>query len=161
MEGSTGLDTEFAVAGEPFPATFFGYVLPSNTMGAGTNTVKGTALAVSAYIPPVGGIVGETGLLGAKPKDKNPIKRLFVSLSDINNGDQTVYVGEFDCNAACDPINFSIPNVPDGDYVLGLWDEPQDYIFNEQNVSVHTSSTIPTRTARWTPANRASPTSRS
>jgi uncharacterized repeat protein (TIGR01451 family) len=137
MEGSTGLDTEFVVSGEPFPATFFGYVLPSNTMGAGSNTINGQALAVSAYIPPVGGIVGETGLLGAKPKDKNPIKRLFVSLSDINNGDQTVYVEEFDCNAACDPINFSIPGVPDGDYVLGLWDEPQDYIFGEQNVSVH------------------------
>ena len=26
MEGSTGLDTEFVVAGEPFPATVFGYV---------------------------------------------------------------------------------------------------------------------------------------
>jgi hypothetical protein len=26
MEGSTGLDTEFVVAGEPFPATIFGFV---------------------------------------------------------------------------------------------------------------------------------------
>jgi inner membrane transporter RhtA len=26
--------------------------------------------------------------------------------------------------------------VPDGDYVLGIWDEPQDFIFVEQNVSV-------------------------
>ncbi len=33
MEGATGLDTEFVVAGEPFPATFFGYVQPTNTMG--------------------------------------------------------------------------------------------------------------------------------
>ena len=26
MEGATGLDTEFMVAGEPFPAIIFGYV---------------------------------------------------------------------------------------------------------------------------------------
>jgi len=144
MEGATGLDTEFAVAGEPFPATFFGYVLPGNTMAAGAGTIKGTALAVSAYVPPVGGITGELGLQGAKPKDKNPIKRLFVSLSDINNGDRTVYVGEFDCNVAagCAPVNFSIPNVPDGDYFIGLWDEPQDYIFNEQNVSLRNGEVV-------------------
>ena len=142
MEGATGLDTEFVVAGEPFPATFFGYVRPTNTMAGGSGTVSGKALAVSAYIPPMGGIVGETGLLGAKPKDKNPIKRLFVSLSDINNGDQTVFVGEFDCNGSCDPVNFNIPDVPDGDYVIGVWDEPQDYIFNEQNVSVRNGEVV-------------------
>jgi len=137
MEGATGLDTEFVVAGEPFPATFFGYVKATNTMGTGSGEIKGTALAVSAYIPPVGGIGGEAGLLGAKPKDKNPIHRLFVSLSDINNNDLTVYMHEFDCvEPACAPVNFDIKNVPDGDYVLGVWDEPQDYIFLEQNVSI-------------------------
>ena len=36
MEGATGLDTEFVVAGEPFPATFFGFVRPTNTMAAGS-----------------------------------------------------------------------------------------------------------------------------
>src|SRR5512147_1696644 len=111
-------------------------------MGAGSGTVMGTALAVSAYVPPKGGITGELGLLGAKPKDKNPSHRLFVSLSDLNNADQTVYVGEFDCNSACDPVQFSIPNVPDGDYFIGLWDEPQDYIFQAQNVSVRNGETV-------------------
>ncbi|MEP7135950.1 MAG: SdrD B-like domain-containing protein [Chloroflexota bacterium] len=145
MEGATGLDTEFVVGGEPFPATFFGFVRPSiNTMGPGTGTVKGIGLAVSAYIPPTGGITGEAGLLGAKAKDKNPIHRLFVSLSDLNNGDQTVFVGEFDCveNAGCLPPAFSIPNVPEGDYVLGVWDEPQDYIFLEQNVSIKNGEVV-------------------
>jgi len=138
MEGATGLDTEFVVGGEPFPATFFGYVQQTNTMAPGSGEIKGTALAVSAYIPPVGGIGGEAGLLGAKPKDVNPIHRLFVSLSDLNNNDQTVYMQEFDCNegAGCPPVNFDITGVPDGDYVLGVWDEPQDYIFLEQNVSI-------------------------
>jgi hypothetical protein len=144
MEGATGLDTEFVVAGEPFPATFFGFVQQADTMASGSGEIKGTALAVSAYIPPVGGIGGEAGLLGAKPKDVNPIHRLFVSLSDLNNNDQTVYMQEFDCNeaAGCPPVNFDIQNVPDGDYVLGVWDEPQDYIFLEQNVSVQNGESV-------------------
>jgi len=144
MEGATGLDTEFVVGGEPFPATFFGYVQESNTMATGSGEIKGTALAVSAYIPPVGGIGGEAGLLGAKPKDVNPIHRLFVSLSDLNNNDQTIYMQEFDCDeaAGCPPVNFDISGVPDGDYVLGLWDEPQDYIFLEQNVSIVNGETV-------------------
>jgi uncharacterized repeat protein (TIGR01451 family) len=136
MEGSTGLDTEFVVAGEPFPAIFFGYVKESNTMGSGSGEIKGNALAVSAYIPPVGGIVGETGLLGAKPKDKNPIHSLYVSLSDLNNNDQTVFMKHFTCNNNTGGCPFDITGVPDGDYVLGIWDEPQDYIFGEQNVSI-------------------------
>jgi hypothetical protein len=139
MEGATGLDTEFVVAGEPFPATFFGFVRPSvNTMASGSNTITGVGLALSAYIPPVGGVAGLPGWLGAKPKEVNPIHRLFVSLSDINNGDQTVFVGEFDCDESlgCPAPTFTIPNVPDGDYVLGVWDEPQDYIFAFQNVTV-------------------------
>ena len=142
MEGATGLDTEFVVAGEPFPATFFGYVKskPAGTVavGGGSGTINGLAVAVSAYIPPTGGIVGELGLLGAKPKDKNPIHSLYVSLSDLNNSDQTVFVGHYTCNegAGCPAIPFNLTNVPDGDYVLGVWDEPQDYIFAEQNVSI-------------------------
>ncbi len=144
MEGATGLDTEFVVAGEPFPATFFGFVLPTNTMAGGSGTVTGIAQTVSAYVPPVGGTGGELGLLGAKPKDPNPIHRLFVSLSDINNNDQTVYMQEFDCDEGlgCPAIQFTIPGVPDGDYVIGLWDEPQDYIFYTQNVSVRNGEVV-------------------
>ena len=32
MEGATGLDTEFVLAGEPFPAVFFGYVQPTGPL---------------------------------------------------------------------------------------------------------------------------------
>ena len=39
MEGSTGLDTEFTVAGEPFPAIIFGYVPgPTSTMNGYAGT---------------------------------------------------------------------------------------------------------------------------
>ena len=82
-------------------------------MGAGSGEIKGNALAVSAYIPPVGGITGETGLLGAKPKDKNPIKSLFVSLSDLNNNDQTVFMKHFDCSGVdSGGCPFDITGVP-------------------------------------------------
>ncbi len=101
-------------------------------------------MAVSAYVPPVGGITGELGLNGAKPKDSNPIHSLYVSLSDLNNSDQTVFVGHYTCDEAngCPSIPFDIQNVPDGDYVIGLWDEPQDYIFQEQNVSVQNGELV-------------------
>jgi len=149
MEGATGLDTEFVVAGEPFPATFFGFTPkvdpthPYRNLSNGAGSITGTGLAVSAYIPPVGGIVGEPSVFGAKPKDKNPIHRMFVSLSDLNNGDQTGFVGEYDCTDACvTGVPFTIPNVPNGDYVLGIWDEPQDYIFAVQNVSVQNGQAV-------------------
>jgi hypothetical protein len=143
MEGATGLDTEFTVAGEPFPATFFGYV-KTDPISGGSGEIKGLAVAVSAYIPPTGGITGELGLLGAKPKEKNPIHSLYVSLSDLNNSDQTVYVGHFTCDEAsgCPSVPFDITGVPDGDYVIGVWDEPQDYIFQIQNVSVRNGETV-------------------
>ena len=138
MEGATGYDTEFVVAGEPFPATFFGFVhAATNTMGAGSGVITGRAMAVSAYVPPTGGLTGELGLLGAKPKDPNPIKIFYVSLSDINNGDVTVYVGQGNADGS-----FTITGVPDGDYFLGVWDEPQDYIFNMQNVSVRNGEVV-------------------
>ena len=138
MEGATGLDTEFVVAGEPFPATFFGFVRPSvNTMdvgGGNSNIITGEGVAINAYVPPVGGLVAAEGVRGGQPKDgnpiPNPIHRLFVSLSDLNASDQTVFVQEFGCdiNPALDcnvPPTFEIDGVPDGDYVLGVWDEPR------------------------------------
>ena len=151
MEGATGLDTEFVVASEPFPATFFGFVpykdgIPTNTMSpGGTNTITGRGVAINAIIPPKGGVVAGEGVRGGQPKDgnpiPNPIHRLFISLSDLNANDQTVFVQEFGCEITpvlnCNiPPEFEITGVPDGDYVLGVWDEPQDYIFNFQNVSV-------------------------
>ena len=52
MEGATGLDTEFVVAGEPFPAIIFGYVPPSDSLnGASTGEVKGVVEAVQDVRP--------------------------------------------------------------------------------------------------------------
>jgi len=135
MEGATGYDTEFVVAGEPFPVAIFGFVQPSDTMSPGTGEIRGLALAVNAYWPPVGGITGEPGLLGGKPN--HPIDSPWVALSDLNGGDTAVYIGQGNPDGT-----FSIPNVPDGDYSLGVWDEPQDYIFNFSNVSVRNGELV-------------------
>ena len=71
MEGATGLDTEFIVAGEPFPAIIFGYVPVPGTPSAvgsalppsltGTGTIKGVVDAVKIYVPTTGGVGGLPG----------------------------------------------------------------------------------------------------
>ena len=58
MEGATGLDTEFMVAGEPFPAIIFGYVQAhtcrcSDRIRPGS---QGVVDAVKAYVPAKGGV---------------------------------------------------------------------------------------------------------
>ncbi|MEZ4866175.1 MAG: IPT/TIG domain-containing protein [Caldilineaceae bacterium] len=131
MEGATGYDTEFVVAGEPFPAIIFGYVQPTAPLPSGANThhITGVVDAFKAYVPATGGVVGEGGMTGAKI-DK-PIDQPWLSLVDLDNGDTAVWVGQGDANG-----HFDIANVPAGNYSLVWWDEPQDYILNMQNVTV-------------------------
>lgn len=134
MEGATGLDTEFVVAGEPFPATFFGFVTPTPMPASGaTGRIKGVIAAAKIYSPPAGGLnlPGTIwgGLSGVKI-DK-PIENAWLSLTDLTNGDTSIFVGTTDANGA-----FEIPNVPAGNYTLTYWDEPQDYILDLMNVTV-------------------------
>ena len=150
MEGATGLDTEFVVAGEPFPAIIFGYVpvpgtpsavgsaLPSSLTGSAT--VKGVVDAVKIYVPTTGGVPGLPGqiwggLQGAKI-DK-PIPYPWVSLTNLGNGDTVVWVGRGDVNG-----NFTIPNVPAGTYTLTWWDEPQNTILDLVNITVGAGETV-------------------
>ncbi len=133
MEGATGLDTEFVVAGEPFPAIIFGYVNPGNQLGAGSGHVKGQVMSASVYSPPKGG----TGLPGTifggtqGMKLHDPIEKPWVTLSDLNDGDTAVYVGQGNADGT-----FDIAGVPDGTYTLTWWDEPQDFILDLVNVTV-------------------------
>lgn len=135
MEGATGYDTEFVVAGEAFPVASFGFVQPTNSMSSGSGTVTGLAMSINAYWPPVGGITGEPGLLGGEPDF--PIDRPWVALSDLNGGDTAVYIGQGNPDGT-----FSISGVPDGDYALGVWDEPQNHIFNFMNITVQNGETV-------------------
>lgn len=134
MEGATGLDTEFIVAGEPFPAIIFGFVQETGNLPAGpTGSIRGVVDAAKVYVPPKGG----TGLPGTiwggatGMKLAGPIENPWISLTDLTNGDTAIYVGQGDANGA-----FEIQNVPDGNYTLTWWDEPQNYILDLINVTV-------------------------
>ncbi len=134
MEGATGLDTEFVVAGEPFPAIFFGFVKPTPALPSGpSGHITGVVEAIKAYVPPVGGtgLPGTIwgGLAGAK-LDK-PIEYPWIALTDLTNGDTAIYVGQGNADGS-----FDIANVPDGNYTITWWDEDQNYILDLINVTV-------------------------
>ncbi len=131
MEGSTGYDTEFTLAGEPVPTPQFGFVKPHDDLTAtASGSVSGVVVAVKQYYPPVGGSFNKWfGSTGSR-LDK-PIANPVLSLNDLGNGDQAVWVGR----GAADG-SFTIPNVPDGNYQLTWWDEPQNYILQLVNVTV-------------------------
>lgn len=148
MEGATGLDTEFVIAGEPFPAIIFGYVpVPGTPSGAGilpaltgAGIITGVVDAVKIYVPTTGGVGALPGaiwggLQGAKI-DK-PIAFPWVTLTDLGNGDTVVWVGQGDVNG-----KFTIPNVPAGTYTLTWWDEPQNTILDLVNVTVGAGETV-------------------
>ena len=133
MEGNTGYDTEFVQAGEPVPTAVFGFVKPTPLTGPATGEIKGVVDAMKIYVPAIGGIpnIGQIwgGLNGGKI-DK-PIDRPWIALSDLQNGDQAVYVGRGNPDGT-----FDIKNVPDGDYTITWWDDAQNYILDLQQVTV-------------------------
>ncbi len=67
----------------------------------------------------------------------HPIVRPWLSLQDLEAGDVAVWVGRGDANGA-----FDISGVPDGNYSLSWWDEPQDYNLNMINVTISNGETI-------------------
>ena len=136
MEGSTGYDTEFTVAGESVPQPIFGFAPPTNTLSGGSGHIKGVVVGIKQYTPPRGGTFNFWfGYTGSKV-DK-PIVRPWLSLSDLQDGDRAVWVGRGDANGA-----FDIAGVPDGDYMLTWWDEPQNYIISSINVTVRGGETV-------------------
>jgi hypothetical protein len=145
MEGATGLDTEFVVAGEPFPAIIFGYVpgpplSPPAAMGVGTGSIKGVVAEVKIYVPTTGGVGSLPGSIWgglAGGKLGAPISRPWVTLTDLTNGDTAVWVGRGDVNGA-----FTIPNVPAGNYTLTWWDDKLNYILDLVNVTVGDGETV-------------------
>ncbi|MEZ5093753.1 SdrD B-like domain-containing protein [Nocardioides sp.] len=135
MEGSTGFDTEFAVAGEAVPTPLFGFAKAiKNGQPLGGNAVAGSisgrVMRTLHYVPPKGGSFdvfnGYTGT-----KIQRPIPDAWISLADLDNGDQAVWVGQAQPNG-----NFTIDHVPDGNYQITWWDEAQNNLLALQNVTV-------------------------
>ncbi|MCW2797968.1 SdrD B-like domain-containing protein, partial [Nocardioides sp.] len=139
MEGMTGFDTEFTLAGEPVPQPIFGFAPPTHNgqplNGSASGHIKGSVVGIKTYTPPKGGSFdfwgGNTGT-----KSNGPIARPWLSLADLQAGDAAVWVGQGDANG-----NFDISGVPDGNYLLSWWDEPQDYNLNQINVTVSNGQT--------------------
>ena len=139
MEGSTGFDTEFALAGEAVPTPLFGFAQPLKNGqpldGAAAGHVTGRVMRTLHYVPPKGGIFDPyNGFTGSKVQ--RPIPDAWLSLADLGNGDQAVWVGQ----AAADGT-FDISGVPDGDYQLTWWDEAQNNLLALQNVTVNNGET--------------------
>lgn len=150
MEGATGYDTEFTLAGEPVPTPQFGFVSPKNLLGStAAGSITGTVVAVKQYYPPKGGSFNQYwGSIGSK-LDK-PIADGVLSLNDLDSGDRAVWVGRSAANGT-----FTIPHVPDGNYMLTWWDEKQDYILQLTNVTVDNGETVDLKqlplNGWWTP----------
>ena len=113
MEGSTGYDTEFVVAGEPFPFTIFGYVpgltskyqvptgvaatywqLPAHSFAAGgTGTIKGIVERRQGLRPrhrAAPACPARSGAASAARRSTEPIDGRWIALSDLGRGDTAV-----------------------------------------------------------------------
>ena len=136
MPGDTGYSTILAHGGEPTPDPLFGFVQATDTMSAGSGHIKGVVVGIKTYTPPKGGSFdfwgGNTGT-----KVGGPIKKPWLSLQDLGAGDTAVWIGQGNANG-----EFDIADVPDGNYSLSWWDEPQDYNLNMINVTISNGETI-------------------
>ena len=151
MEGATGLDTEFVVAGEPFPAIIFGFVPGPNTDFWGSRRPplprrrrhdQGCRRRRGRLRPANGRLESAQHRRAADLRDQGrPADRQArgSSLADLKSGDTAVWVGRGDADGT-----FNIPDVPDGNYTLTWWDEPQNYILDLINVTVNDGETVDT-----------------
>ncbi len=140
MEGSTGYDTEFVMAGEPVPQPIFGFVPPVHNgqplVASAPGHIKGVVVGIKSYTPPKGGSFDFWGG-GTGTKLDHPIVRPWLSLADLQAGDVAVWVGQGNADGT-----FDIAGVPDGNYTLSWWDEPQNYNLNLINVTVSNGETV-------------------
>jgi hypothetical protein len=148
MQNDTGYDTELVVGGENVPWVSFGYVCRTGTSASpsnceqryqtppripagGTNAIKGVVREANSYIPGVGGLPftagGNSGL-----KLADPISDAHVALSDLSANDQTIWSGNVNPGTGA----FDIKDVPDGDYIITVWNQALTYILDNFQISV-------------------------
>ncbi len=141
QEGATGYDTEFLHSGEPTPWTMAGFVCPKtlpvrnpSTVG----TVTGRVLKARVYWPAQGGIPYNGTIWGgyAGTKTDGPIDRPWVSLAGLQQGDVAVAIKRGNPDGT-----FRIDNVPPGDYMVAIWDEPLNNLLDTYNLTVRAAQT--------------------
>ena len=133
MEGSTGFDTEFTLAGEAVPLPLFGFVQPlknGQPLSGSGGQLSGRVMKTLHYVPPKGGYFDlYKGFTGSKLD--GPITDAWLSLADLEDGDQAVWIGQ-----AGPGGRFDITGVPGGTYLLSWWDEAQRHLLGLQQVTV-------------------------
>src|SRR3984893_14664872 len=149
MPNDTGLDTELVVGGEAVPWVQFGFAketpqpdtwtcpaggTPGQTPGCGQ--IKGQLFGAIPYVPGIGALPGVGGANGSSGmKLDRPIDRGWVAVNSLDAS-----TGDFDRAVASIPTDkngyFTLNNVPDGDYFITIWDEPQEYALDRFNVTI-------------------------
>jgi hypothetical protein len=149
MPNDTGLDTELVVGGEAVPWVQFGFARETpqpdtwacpagGTAGQtpGCGQVKGQLFGAIPYVPGVGALPGVGGANGTSGmKLDRPIDRGWVAVNSLDAS-----TGDFDRQVATFPTDkngyFTLNNVPDGDYFITIWDEPQEYALDRFNLTI-------------------------
>ena len=151
IEGTPGIDN-WVVAGEPNYFTevgffgvhsFLGFVLPTDypdplapvfralNPGEVPGNVTGQVVQNRINRPPL--------QMGLNPGD--PVPNAYIGLSDINAGNQAVFVmgcpGTTANGSTCDANSkFTIKGVPPGTYTLTMWDKPLDQLIDFRTITV-------------------------
>jgi len=115
----------FAEFGPPGPHVFIGFTKAfdntSTLAGSLRTTITGQVHSIHNSAPP--NFAFHTGAA---------VPGCWVGLNNLAVG-----IGEGVYAAPCDEdSNFSIPNVPPGNYQLAIWDKNLDYIFGTKNITV-------------------------
>ena len=159
IEGTPGIDN-WVVAGEPNFFTevgffgvhsFLGFVLPTDypdplapvfralNPGEVPGNVTGQVVQNRINRPPL--------QMGLNPGD--PVPNPYIGLSDINAGNQAVFVmacpGTTANGSTCDANSkFTIKGVPPGTYTLTMWDKPLDQLIDFRTITVPATLTATT-----------------
>ena len=147
MEGATGLDTEFVVAGEPFPATIFGFLpAPSNTYWNQTRPpVPGRRprddqgrRRRDGHLHPAEG--------RAEPADRSASRARRSTTRSTSRGSpcptSTAATPPSGSAAATPTARSRSTTSPTAPTPLTYWDEPQDYILDLLSVTVSDGETV-------------------
>ena len=140
VSASTATTVSFRVGGGNLGATAVTGLVAAGRDAAplpltGNKTITGSVVIINTYVGGTGGVdVPNAGVAGANVR--GPIKEPIVTLSDLGNNDQMVYVGRGGTDG-----KFTIPKVPAGSYQLTVWDFEQEYILDSFNVTVNPTDT--------------------